>query len=336
MTKVSLCLLTICLILPVSSNAEQINIYSARKENLIKPILTRFAEQHSVEINLVTGKADALISRLQNEGEFTPADLLITVDAGRLVRAKQMGLTQAFDSEILKQKIPVHLRDPDHHWFALSVRARPILYANDKVKIEQLNSMLDLTHADWRNRICIRSSNNIYNQSLVAGLLAQHGADITLNWSKGLVANFARDPAGGDRDQIKALAAGQCDIAIANTYYLAAMLNDPSTDPAIAKKVRVFWSDQSTTGAHVNISGAAITAHATNVRTAQMLLEFMLETESQHWYTHANQEYPVKSGIEWSDTLKTFGEFKMEQVPMQQIGQLNAEAVKIMDKAGWR
>lgn len=318
-----------------AAGAEEVNIYSARKEALIKPLLDRFTQQTGIEVNLVTGKADALLSRLASEGEFSPADLIITTDAGRLVRAKQQGLTQAFNTSFLHSQVAGQYRDAENHWIGLTLRARPIMYAPERVDIGRLQGMADLTKPEWKKRICIRSSSNIYNQSMLAAMLVGKGEKATADWSKGVVANFARTPKGGDRDQIKAVVAGQCDIAIANTYYLAGMLADKKQNP-IARQVKVFWPDQNGSGAHVNISGAAITRHAPNANNAQKLLEFMLGKKAQQWYAESNHEYPIRMGIEHSEILKSFGDFKVEQVSMQKIGELNGKALEIMDKAGWR
>ncbi len=318
-------------------SAEEVNVYSARKEALIKPLLDKFSSHTGIEVNLVTGKADALISRLNSEGEYSPADLLITTDVGRLVRAKQQGLTQAVESETLEDVIPKQLRDDDSHWFSLTMRARPIMYSPKRVDPNMLSTLEALTDTEWKGRICIRSSSNIYNQSMVAAMIQQKGEAETLNWAKDFVKNFARPPKGGDRDQIKAVVAGQCDIAIANTYYLAGMLN--SADPAeqkIASQVKVFWPNQNTRGTHVNVSGAAVVKHAPNRDNAIKLLEYMTREDAQTWYAETNHEYPIRDGVEWSDTLKQFGTFKAEDIPLHRVGELNADAVKVMDKAGWK
>lgn len=315
----------------------ELNVYSARKEALIKPLLDKFSARHGIKVNLVTGKADALISRAKTEGKLSPADILLTTDVGRLVRAKEQGLTQAFESGVLEQKIPQNYRDSENHWFSLTLRARPIMYAPDRVKEGELSTLEALTEAKWKGRICIRSSSNIYNQSMLAAMIEQVGQEKTQKWATDFVKNFARPPRGGDRDQIKAVAAGQCDIAIANTYYLAGMLS--GSDEAAkqtAKKVQVFWPNQQGRGAHVNVSGAAIMKHAPNRKSAQMLLEFMIEDESQEWYARTNHEYPVLDSVAWSDILTRFGKFKSEQITLSRVGELNAEAVKTMDRAGWK
>ncbi len=216
----------VSLLLPSISVAadDEVNLYSARKEDLIKPLLDRFTESTGIRVNMVTGKADALLQRLQSEGVNSPADVLLTVDAGNLHRAKQAGITQAIESDAILSAVPATYRDPDGHWTGLSLRARPILYVTAKVDPADLSTYEALTDPQWKGRICIRSSSNVYNQSLVASMIAAEQASAAEDWARGIVANMARPPKGGDRDQIKAAAAGQCDIAIANTYYLAGML----------------------------------------------------------------------------------------------------------------
>lgn len=319
------------------AQAGEVNVYSARKEALIKPLLDRFEQQTGHEVNLVTGKADALITRLASEGKFSPADVLITTDVGRLVRAKQQGLTQAVESEKLVSHIPARLRDEGSHWFGLTLRARPIIYAPDRVEVTSLSNLDGLTDKQWKGRICIRSSSNIYNQSMIAAMIEKQGVEKTQAWAQAFVKNFARPPKGGDRDQIKAVAAGQCDIAIANTYYLGGMMAAPdAASRDAASKVTVFWPDQAGSGAHVNISGAAVTRYASNPQAAKDLLEFMVSAESQQWYAKTNHEYPVVEGVEVSEILTGFGEFNAEQITLSRVGELNAEAVKLMDRAGWK
>ena len=317
--------------------AEEVNLYSARKEDLIKPLLDRFTQETGIQVNLVTGKANALLQRLKSEGRNTPADLLLTTDAGNLYRAQEAGLTQAVNTKVLESAVPAQYREPQGHWYGLSVRARTIFYAKDRVQPSELGSYADLTDAKWKGRICIRSSDNIYNQSMVAAMIAHQGEEKTEAWVKGLVDNFARPPKGGDRDQIKAAAAGQCDIAIANTYYYGAMLQSKKADErTAAEKVALFWAAQQGNGTHVNISGGAVTKYARNKANAIKLLEYLVNDESQRWYAEVNNEYPVKSGIQVSGILGAWGKFKADTQDLYLLGKYNAEAVRIMDRAGWR
>lgn len=317
--------------------APGVNLYSSRKEELIKPLLDRFTEQTGIAVNLVTGKEDALLQRLKSEGANSPADLLIAADAGNLHRAKAAGVTQPFLTPGLQAAVPPSYRDPDGHWVALSVRARPILYVAGKTDPAGLSTYEALAEPAFKGRICIRSSDNIYNQSLVASLIAAHGEAATETWARGLVANLARPPKGGDRDQIKAAAAGECDIAIANTYYLAGMLTGKDqADRDAAARMAVFWPNQAGRGVHVNVSGAAVAAAARHKDAAVRLVEFLASPESQAWYGEHNGEYPVRPGVPTSPTLAAWGSFKADDLNLAKLGELNAQAVKLMDRAGWK
>ena len=330
----------ICLVLYLFTcglEAAELNIYSARKEDLIKPLLQQFEEKTKIKVNLVTGKADALLQRLISEGENSPADLLITTDAGRLYRAQQADVLQTIQSDILNKSIPEQYREPQGYWFGLSLRARPIVYSIDRIKPEQLSSYETLANKEWNQKLCIRSSDNIYNQSLVASLIAHDGKNKTLTWAKSFVANFARPPQGGDRDQIKAVAAGQCDIAIVNNYYLGKMLTSKdAAEKDAGMQVKIFWPNQDDRGAHVNISGGAVTAASKNKESAVTLLEFLVSDSAQQWYAETNFEYPIKPGVQPSEILKSWGEFKADSLSLHQLGELNAQAVMIMDHAKWK
>jgi len=315
--------------------AAEVNVYSARQEELIKPLLDKFSSDTGIKVNLITGKPDELISRMVSEGRNSPADVLVSTDVGRLYRAKQQGVLQNVESEVLTSAIPVELRDPSGQWYGLTMRARPIMYVPGKVDPKELSTYEDLASPKWRGRICIRSSDNIYNQSMLAGMIAHSGAEATESWAKGLVANFARPPKGGDRDQIKAAAAGVCDIAIANTYYLGGMLADPA-EKAAAEQVKVFWPNQADRGAHVNISGAGVAKFAPNKAEAVKLLEYMTTADAQQWYAETNHEYPVRAGVAVSAILQGFGEFKADKLQLDKLGELNADAIKVMDRAGWK
>jgi iron(III) transport system substrate-binding protein len=317
--------------------AQQVNLYSARKEALIKPLLDKFTQQTGISVNLVTGKADNLITRLNSEGKFSPADLLLTTDVGRLYRAKQQGLTQVISVSEAIATLPNNYRDDQGHWLGLSLRARPLMVSVDSVDAQTITSLEDLISPQWKGRVCIRSSNNIYNQSMVASLIAQLGEAAAQEWVNGFVKNFARPPQGGDRDQIKAVAAGLCEVAIANTYYLAGMLSSKDeTTLQQAKKVNVIWPNQADRGVHINISGIALAKNAPNKDAAVKLIDFLLSKESQLWYAKTNHEYPILPDITRSGLLQSFGTFKPEHVPLGQLGELNAAAVRMMDRAGWK
>jgi iron(III) transport system substrate-binding protein len=315
----------------------EVNLYSARKEALIKPLLDKFSHQTGIQVNLITGKADALLQRIKSEGKNTYADVFITTDAGRLYRAKKANVLQAIHSDKLNHAIPENLRDPEGYWYGLSMRARPIFYVKDRVDMSTLSSYEALADPQFKGRICIRSSNNIYNQSLVASMLVADGAEKTQQWANDFVKNFARKPKGGDRDQIKGAASGQCDIAIANTYYFGQMIAGKKVDQKrAAEAMTIFWPNQHSRGTHVNVSGAAVTKYAQNSANAQQLIEFLANKESQHWYAQANYEYPVRKDVPATQLLKGWGEFKADTINLDLLGVNNAEAVKIMDRAGWK
>ena len=325
-----------------SVQAAEVNVYSAREENLIKPILDRFSQQTGITVNLITAGADELTTRMELEGANSPADILLTVDVGRLLRAREMGLLQPVQSDVLQNQIPAQYRDSDGHWFGVSLRGRVIVYDRERVDPAQLSTYEDLADPKWRGKICVRSSGNIYNQSLTASMVSHHGVAATEEWARGLVANFARQPQGGDRDQIAAVAIGQCELAIVNTYYLAGMMNATSAEQREqAEAVAVFWPNQQgsgldSRGAHINISGAALSRYAPNKDEAVQLMEFLVSDEAQTWYAEANNEFPVRPGVPVSDTLRSWGEFKADSLALEQLGIHNADAVRLMDRAGWR
>ena len=331
-----LLLILTCLIsFPVLS--DEVNIYSARQEALIKPLLDKFSEQTAVKVNLVTGKGDALLTRLINEGENSPADILLTVDAGRLYRAQQANVLTPIDFSSIGNLVPDNLKSSDNMWVGLSIRARVIIYSKDRVSAEDLDSYESLADEQWSGRICIRSSSNIYNQSMVAGMIAQNGLEKTEQWLQGFTANFARKPAGGDRDQIKAVAAGECDVAVANSYYLGHMLNSSDeSQRSAAEKVSLFWPNQKDRGTHINISGAGITTSSKNTLNAEKLIAFLASGESQRWYAEKNNEFPIRENVEISSILQSWGPFRADKINVTQLGEYNSEAIKAMDRAGWR
>ncbi len=324
-------------LLQVPAMAQEVNLYSYRQEALIKPLLDAFTEKTKIKVNLVSGGEDALIERLKAEGAASPADLLITVDAGRLIRAKQLDLFQPVKSAVIDEIVPAAYRDPDGTWTALSLRGRPIMYSVDRVKPSDLSTYEDLASPKWKGKICVRTSSHIYNQSMLAVMIETLGPAKAEAWAKGITDNLARKPQGGDRDQLKAVATGECDIAIANTYYLAGMTQ--SKDPAdqdVAKKVKIFWPNQADHGAHVNVSGIGVTKSAKNVANAVKFIEFMLSDEAQRIHADVVGEYPIKPGIPRSEVVASFGTFKASTVPLDVLAKNNAEAVRITDRVGWR
>jgi len=322
---------------PQAAGENTVNIYSYRQEVLIRPLLDRFTEVTGIEVKLVSGKADVLLQRLKSEGRNSPADLLLSADAGRLHRALEADVLQPVHSELLDSLIPARYREPNGYWYALSLRARPMIYAKDRVDPTELKNYEDLADEKWRGRICVRSSNSIYNQSHIASMIAHHGIAAAEGWARSVVLNFARKPAGGDRDQIRAVASGECDIALANTYYLARLASsDNEKDRAAAAAVAIVWPNQDGLGTHVNVSGAAVTASAKNLANAVHLIEFLAGDEAQEIYAKSVFEYPIRDGLATARLVASWGEFKADGLNLSQLGKHNSEAVRIADRVGWQ
>ncbi|RBP84657.1 extracellular solute-binding protein [Marinomonas rhizomae] len=323
----------------ISFASGEVNIYSARKEALIAPALDAYSKKYRVNVNLITGDADMLLNKLKAEGDASPADIFITVDAGRLYRAKEAGVLRAFETDTLDEAVPAHLKDPEGYWYGLSQRARIIFYNPKKVTKEELSTYEDLADSKWKGRLCTRSSSNIYNQSLVASMIAANGQEKTLEWIKGFVSNLSRPPFGGDTDLLNAVSVGVCDITLANSYYYGRLgQSSDAKEREIYNKVALFWPNQGENerGAHVNVSGIAMTASASNVRNARRLVDFLTNEESQTWYAQANTEYPVVEGIAPPKSLQPFGEFKADTLSLNVLGENNRLAVELMNKGGWK
>jgi iron(III) transport system substrate-binding protein len=321
----------------VSNSGEQLNIYSARHYDSDRIMYDDFSKQTGIKVNIIEGKDDELIERIKSEGKNSPADVLITVDVGRLWRAQQEGVFQPISSTVLNKAIPENLRSPKGDWYAFSKRARVIVYNTNKVKPSELSSYEGLTEPKWKGRVCVRSSGNIYNQSLVAAMIERDGEAQTRSWIKGLVANFARQPEGGDTDQIKYVASGECDVAIVNHYYFARLKG--SKDPKnqeITSNVAVFFPNQDEGGTHVNISGAGVVVNAPDKENAIKFLEFLTTPEAQEIFANQNNEYPAIAGLKPNPIVASFGKFKESQLNVAAYGEKNAQAVKIMDEAGWK
>ena len=313
-----------------------INVYSHRHYESDKILFKRFTEKTGIKINVIKGSADQLIQRLVSEGDNSPADILLTVDAGRLERAKSAGILQPVKSKTLIKNIPNEMRDEDGYWFGLTVRSRVIIYSPDRVNFDELSTYEDLTNPRWKGRIVARSSNNIYNQSLLASLIIANGRENALDWAKEVRKNMARSPRGSDRDQIRAVASGLADIAIANTYYLGILANSSKkADREVASKVSVFFPNQKDRGSHINVSGGGVTSSSKNKDEAIQFLEFLSNSESQEIFGKVNYEYPVKIEKNKSGLLRSWGRFKADKVSLSFLGKKNSEAVKLFDLAGW-
>lgn len=316
--------------------AEELTLYTQRHYGFDDTIHQRFTEKTGIVIKVVKAAADELIVRLQEEGSKTPADLYMTADGGGLDRAKKAGLLQPLVSPMVEEKVPTHLRDPEGHWVALTKRARVIIYAPDRVKESELSTYEDLADPKWRGRLVVRSSSNAYNQSLLATLIEANGAEAAEAWAAGVRKNMARPPQGGDRDQIRAVAAGLADVAISNTYYLGLLeTSNDKKDLETAAAVKIFFPNQEGRGTHVNISGAGIVKASKKVELARRFIEFILSDEIQTLYAKGTFEYPVSETADWSENLKRWGKFIPDKVPFSVYGERNAEAVRLFNKAGW-
>jgi iron(III) transport system substrate-binding protein len=320
-----------------ASASADVNIYSYRQEALIKPQLDAFSKVTGIKYHLVTGSAGGLLQRLKSEGANSPADMLFTADVGNLWRAKAAGVLKPVKSAVLDKTIPARFRDPNGAWYGLGIRVRAIFYNIDKVKPAELSSYEDLADSKWKGKVLIRSSGNIYNQSLLASLIHHNGKGKAEAWARGMVANFARKPQGGDTDQLRALAAGEGSVAVANTYYFGRLLaSKKAKDKAVTAKIRIFWPNQGGRGAHANVSGAAVTKSSKNTAEAVRLLEFLVGPDAQKIYAEVGYEFPVREGVEKSAILSKLGAFKADPVPLAVYGDNNAEAVRIFDRVGWR
>jgi iron(III) transport system substrate-binding protein len=317
--------------------AAQVNVYSHRHYDSDRLLFERFTEQTGIEVNVVTAKAGELIQRLEREGRLSPADVLITVDIGNLQEAKDKELLQPIESEVIAENIPAHLRDGENYWHGLTKRARIIVYNKETVDPAELSTYEALAQPAFEGRILVRSSGNIYNQSLLASLIAHHGEEAAQEWAEGIVANMARTPRGNDRDQIRAVAAGEADLAIANTYYMGLLENAPNeADRTVAKSVGIFFPNQEGRGAHINISGAAVTASSQNKEAATKLIEFLTSEEAQRIFARENYEYPANPAVAVSETVAAWGQFKEDTISLTKVGQQVHKAIGVFDRAGWR
>ncbi|MCB2013040.1 MAG: Fe(3+) ABC transporter substrate-binding protein [Geminicoccaceae bacterium] len=320
------------------SDAAEVNLYSSRHYDTDEQLYSRFTEETGITVNRIEGDADELIERIRLEGEQSPADVFITVDAGRLWRAEEAGLFAPVESKILNERIPARLRNPEGLWFGFTTRARVIVYDRERVDPALIGTYEDLARPELEGLVCIRSSTNIYNLSLLASLIEYHGMDGASEWATGVVNNFARQPEGNDTNQIEAVAAGQCGVAVANSYYAARILN--SDDPArqeIASKIGIIFPNQDDRGAHVNISGAGLVHSAPNRDEAIAFLEYLASDAAQAWLANGNNEYPAVESVKVDNpALDAMGEFKADPVNVSVLGKNQPMAQIIFDEAGWR
>ena len=334
LTFIFLSSLIICLTPRFSKGEGVLNLYSARQEVLLRPLIKLFEKKHNIKVNIIAAKADQLINRLEQEGQYTKADVLLTVDVARLINAKEKGLFKPIISSNLNSMIPKQFRDSENHWFGLSLRGRIIIYNKNKVSKNQLKGYANLADEEWKGKILVRSSNNVYNQSLISAMLINYGEDKTDRFLKGFVSNFARKPAGGDRDQIKAVVSGVGDLALVNSYYFLNMKSKDNKN--ILKDLAVHFPEDSEMKTHVNISGAGIVKYSENTNNALTFLEYMVSNDAQKIYASVNFEYPIRKNLQLNDFIKEYKIPNKDKIALSRIGLVNKEAIIMMDKSGWK
>ncbi len=340
MTRLASALLASALLAGTAAKAADppvLNLYSSRHYQTDEALYENFTKKTGIRINRIEANEDALLERLRNEGARSPADVLVTVDAGRLWRAEQMGLFQSVRSAVLEERIPGELRHPEGLWFSFSVRARPIFYAKGAVNPADIKDYEDLADPKWKGKICVRSSASMYNLSLMSSMIAGVGPVKAEQWARGVVANFARDPKGGDTDQLKSVASGECRVAIANTYYYVRLARSAKPDEkAIAEKVGVIFPNQGGRGTHVNVSGAGVLRHAPHREAAIKFLEYLSSDEAQSYFADGNNEYPVVASIKANAALQSLGAFRKDSLNVSLLGRNQAAAQQVYDRAGWK
>lgn len=317
----------------VPALAEEVNVYSLRQPELVQPLFDRFTEETGIAVN-VAFVEKGMVERLASEGDRSPADLVMTVDIARLAQVVEAGVTQPVESEVLAANIPAEFRDPGNQWFGLTSRARIVYASKERVADGVVTTYEDLADPKWKGRICTRSGTHDYNLGLTAAMILHHDAGYARTWAEGLRANLAKKPQGGDRDQVKSIWAGECDIALGNSYYMGAMLGD-SEQKAWAESVRIVFPTFEEGGTHMNASGVAMTKSAPNREAALKLMEFLSSDEAQRIYAEANNEFPVKPGVERSDLVKSWGEFTPDAVNLMDVARARPEALKLMEEVNF-
>jgi len=329
--------LSSCVETPEKSN--EINLYSHRHYKVDEQQYEAFEKETGIKVNVIKANADELIERLKNEGENSPADLFITVDAGKLQKAKDLDLLQKISSPIINQNIDDDLKDVNGYWIPITYRARIIVYSRDRVDVDDLSTYYNLTDEKWRNKVLVRSSSNAYNQALLSSIIANNGEEAASNWANKLVKNFARNPKGNDRDQVKAIAAGQGDLAIVNSYYIGLLLSSENEEEIKAgNSVGVFFPNQGVdeSGSHINISGIGLAKNAPNKENAIKLMEFLTSESAQKTYTNTSYEYPANPKVEPNEIVKKWGVFKKDKLDLNQLGVFRNQAIEIFDKSDWK
>ncbi|WP_298916933.1 Fe(3+) ABC transporter substrate-binding protein [uncultured Roseobacter sp.] len=322
---------------PIAASAEgELNLYSSRHYDTDERLYSDFTEATGITINRIEGKADELIARMEAEGPNSPADILLTVDTSRLERAKDAGVLQSIDSAVLEARVPSKLQDDDNQWFGFSQRARIIFYDKNDVTEPPL-TYVDLADPKYKGQICHRSSTNVYSQTLLAAVIENHGAEAAKNWAQGVVDNFARDPQGGDTDQLRGLVSGECDVSISNTYYFArAMRKDVSDLSAEIDIIGWVFPSQEAEGAHMNLSGGGVAKHAPNRDNAIAFMEYLASDQAQEYFSAGNDEFPAVAGVALSPSVAKLGLFKADDVDLSKVAKNVAEAQKIFNDVGWK
>ena len=318
MKKISL-LLSLFIIFSCAKDSSELTVYTSRQPQLIEPIVEQFTNETGIKVNLLSGNAQELMERIDIEGEDSPADIFMTVDAGVLWQAAERDILAKIDSEILNENIPAHLRDSKNEWFGLSKRARTIVFSSDQFKDNDFSTYEDLADPKWKGKLCLRTSKKVYNRSLIASMIDAYGFDK----SKEVVSN--------DTNALKAVSSGQCGITIVNTYYLARLLDDPEYN-----NLSLFWANQSDRGVHVNISGAGVVKTSKNKKNAVLLLEYLSSNKAQDFYASANKEYPVLIGAKIDESIENWGSFSEHTINVSKLGSLQKEAVFLAQEVGYK
>ena len=321
MKKISL-LLSLFIIFSCAKDSSELTVYTSRQPQLIEPIVEQFTNETGIKVNLLSGNAQELMERIDIEGEDSPADIFMTVDAGVLWQAAERDILAKIDSEILNENIPAHLRDSKNEWFGLSKRARTIVFSSDQFKDNDFSTYEDLADPKWKGKLCLRTSKKVYNRSLIASMIDVYGFDKSKEVVSGWVSNLATEVFSNDTNALKAVSSGQCGVTIVNTYYLARLLDDPEYN-----NLSLFWANQSDRGVHVNISGAGVVKTSKNKKNAVLFLEYMSSNKAQDFYASANKEYRVLIGAKIDESIENWGSFSEHTINVSKLGSLQKEAV---------
>ena len=330
MKKISL-LLSLFIIFSCAKDSSELTVYTSRQPQLIEPIVEQFTNETGIKVNLLSGNAQELMERIDIEGENSPADIFMTVDAGVLWQAAERDILAKIDSEILNENIPAHLRDSKNEWFGLSKRARTIVFSSDQFKDNDFSTYEDLAHPKWKGKLCLRTSKKVYNRSLIASMIDAYGFDKSKEVVSGWISNLATEVFSNDTNALKAVSSGQCGVTIVNTYYLARLLDDPEYN-----NLSLFWANQSDRGVHVNISGAGVVKTSKNKKNAVLLLEYLSSNKAQDFYASANKEYPVLIGAKIDESIENWGSFSEHTINVSKLGSLQKEAVFLAQEVGYK